>query len=199
MESLVINRFSFDIVEKDLEIYFSNSDLLFKKKPSYLKKSAEKLQALSNLKDWLEPKLSTPQREDYVYYTFDKPIDISAIPIKVPLRASGFFKKDYIKWSLINFFKGEGFIVEPFREGCDFSVYESLNFEKNGWGKYRAYDFKIHLYYNKSSDEFRRELTVNIGSEDSYFGTLNAQELSSLVAFKGVHPDTKFLLHQTNS
>lgn len=165
MESLIINRVNFLVLDKTLTIYCSKTDdLLFKMHvDSFSSKIPHKTSISFN--KWHEEE----NENRYVYFSFQKPISKDDyFSFELDPKSTKYFKPKYIKEILITYFKRNNFLVEPYKTGIDFSIYEKVNFYNDNWEIYRRYDFII-----KSK---RNEIIFNIGSES----TLISQSVSSI-------------------
>ena len=201
MSNLVINRLPLDIEDTEIEIFFSNQELHFRKKPSWLIKSFGNKTNCEELLKSIVPFQKTNHRdEDWYYFSFDKPShDIDTYVFHSNYQdLPKSIKKDFICFHLLNFFKKEKFIVEPYTTGNNFQIYESLNNEMDGWKRYREFDISIHVYYHSPSDTFRNEIMIAIGSEDTWFGKTSSDAIDNQEHLRVFDPQSRFLLSKEN-
>lgn len=171
MAELVLNKFIIELIENKLptQMYFFTETSVGNNK-NYL--ARYKLSKILGDKDWNfingndiknclnGLKKEEIKEEEYLYISFfdynnyAKPFKItfSNLPI--------FLKKRYLKEIFIRRLK-DNFIVESFKEGCDFCLYK----ENNNSEKYKCYtrfDFVFNIY----KDNY--EVSISIGSTDTY-------------------------------
>ena len=176
---MVINRFTVDVAKKDIEVSFfaeNTTHYLKSKKPTYLYEDLEQTEKAKKIIDWLKNlKKEKIEDEQSIYFSFhettgaEKQITINTY--------DGKFKKHFIRETLFKFLHEKGFIIEPYKEGCDFCVYQEAGTE-NDFDKYIRYDFVIYCYFDRSLKRHVNELSISIGSEDTYFPTRNTNEVT---------------------
>lgn len=204
MSNLVINRLPLDIEDIEIVIFFSREQLHFRKKPSWLLESFNSRTNCEQLVKQITPFQKTNSNdEDWYYYHFEKPSQDQGIDF-YEFHASyqdlpKSIKRDFISFHLMDFFKDENFIVEPYTVGNNFQIYEDLNNEMDGWRSYREYDLSIHVYYHSPSDTFRNEIMIAIGSEDTWFGRISSEEIDAEEHLRVLDPQTGFLLAKANT
>lgn len=181
MANMIINRFNIDVAKKDIQVFFfkeNTAHYLKSKKPSHLHEDLEETKNAKEIIDWLKDfKKEKIKEEQSIYFSFyettetEKKITINTHDNK--------FKKQFIREALLKLFldKGKGFIIEPYKEGCDFCIYQKAGSE-NGLEKYIRYDFVIYCYFDKSSKRHVNELSISIGSENTHFPKRNKNELT---------------------
>ena len=201
MSNLVINRLPLDIDESEIEIFFSKEELHFRNKPSWLLESFKNKANYEDIISRITPhKKANFGDEDWYHYQFIKPsqdIDFYKLNSKYQNLPKS-IKRDFISFHLQSFFNSEKFIVEPYTTANDFQVYEPLNKERDGWKRYRKFDFSIHVYYHSPSDTFRNEIMISIGSEDTWFGKISSNAINDEDHLRVFDPDTRFLLAKKN-
>jgi len=183
MNNIVINRVKIELLKEDVSINFfideelnDNNNIILKLylkryKPSYLHKEIKEnlIQTDNKIHQWLDGlKKQIPKDEPYIYISFfkqsDKTLNTKFIEYNKLL-------KPYVREILIRHFLDNKYIIEPFKEGCDFSVYEELDTtEIKGFKKYRRYDFVIFSYYKEKRRNIELSVSISIGSEDTYIG-----------------------------
>lgn len=176
---MVINRFTIDLVERDIKVFFytsNNTHYLKGKKPTTLYEDLKDDKNAKEIIDWIKNlKKEKIKDEQYIYFSFyenngtDKKATISTTNNK--------FKKHFIRETLIRMFLDKGLFVEPYKEGCDFCIYKKSD-KENGFDKYIRFDFVIHCYFDKSLKRQVNELSISIGSDDTYFHPLNKNEVT---------------------
>lgn len=179
MNNIVINRVKVELLKEDVSINFfideelnGNNNIILKSylkryKPSYFPQE-DLIQTDSKIGQWLNGlRNQNPKDESYIYISFFKQ---SERTLNIKFRNFSKLLKSYIREILIHHFLDNKYIVEPFKEGCDFCVYEKLDTttKTNGFNKYRRYDFVIFSYYKENRRNI--ELSVSIGSEDTHIG-----------------------------
>lgn len=178
MARLVLNRFKINLStdkvsvsfyeENELENNFILKEYLYRLKTSIvLEKFDNKL--FKTIKGWLNSlKKGKIEDKNYIFISFLQNNE-NRIQENVQFKDLPYFlKKRYIKEVLINRLK-EKYIVEPFKEGIDFCVYEKVEETSN---KYIRYDFNI--YIDKDI-----ELSLSIGSTDTYIGKFDLTNIST--------------------
>jgi hypothetical protein len=179
MSIMVINRVTVDIAKKDIEVSFFKSNIthyLKSKKPTYLHEDLKRTGNAGEIIEWLKDfKKEKIEDEQSIYFSFyettgeEKKAIINSYNDK--------FKKQFIRETLLKVFLDKGLFIEPYKEGCDFCVYQKAGNE-NGFDKYTRYDFVVYCYYDKSLKRHFNELSISIGSEDTYFPKRNTNELT---------------------
>lgn len=179
MANLIINRFLIDLAKKDIVISFfskNTTQYLKSKKPTYLYKDFERTGHHSEILIWLkELRKEKIQDELSVYYSFYENIGSERSAKLNTFNKS--FKKQFIRETLLKLFLDKGFLVEPYKEGCDFCIYQKAGKEKS-LIKYIRFDFVVYCYFDKNSKRHINELSISVGSEDTYFHERNKNELA---------------------
>lgn len=184
--NLVINRFKVDINVKIAKAYFHFNV----PKNEYSKfiwaryKSSKILEFdfIKNLKNENKSKENEENKENkeneeneenktFVYISFN---DNSKYSVDINLLENKTLLKKWLKEIFIRRLK-EKYIIEPFREGCDFSLYKEIGIVNDEIKKYIRYDFVFHIHGNP----FNVELSISIGSKDTYIGTVENIDNSS--------------------
>jgi hypothetical protein len=148
MANMVINRFNIDVTKRDIGLSFfteNNTHYLKHKKPTYLYEDLEKNQTAREIKDWLKDfKREQIEDEQCIYFSFYEAIGAEN---KVTINNyNDKFIKQFIRETLLKLFLDKGLLVEPYKEGCDFCIYQKAGTE-NGFEKYIRYDFVIYSYF----------------------------------------------------
>ncbi len=171
--SLVINRFKIDININEVKAYF-HFDVLADEyskfigaryKPSRILEFdfIKNLQNENQLKNkLLNNKKEKIENETFVYISF---YENSEYYLNINLSKNKALFKKWLKETFIRKLK-EKYIIEPFREGCDFSLYREIGIFRYDIKKYIRYDIVFHIYGNPVNVE----LSVSIGSKDTYIG-----------------------------
>lgn len=179
MANMVINRFNIDVAKKDIQASFFTENTTYylkSKKSTYLYEDLEKTENTNEIIHWLKDlKKDDVREEQYVYFSFYE--SIGAERRTTINTHNNKFKKHFIRESLLKFFLNKGFVIEPYKEGCDFCIYQKAGTE-NGFDKYTRYDFVVYCYFDKSSKRHVNELSISIGSEDTYFLKRNKGEVT---------------------
>jgi hypothetical protein len=177
MANMVINRFMIDVAKKDINVSFFAKNVthyLKGKKPTYLHEDLAKTQLAGEIIDWVKGlKKEKIEDEQSIYFSFyggaQKEATINS--------HNGKFKKQFIRETLLRFFIDKGLLIEPYKEGCDFCIYQKAGTE-NGFGKYLRYDSVISCYFDRSLKRHVNELSISIGSEDTYFPKIRKNEVA---------------------
>lgn len=188
MTRLLLNRFDLKVKEEGKKIiinFFEKSrvkeQLIYfycaRYKPSELIKYDFILNN-EEVKLWLKNlKKENIKDEDYTCISFFEKAD-SNKQIELEFNKLPFlFQKKYIKELLIIKLHSEKFIIEPYREGVDFSFYENISTEvvhndSKKFKKYIRYDVVIY----KSNYGF--EISVSVGSQDTYIDKFDISEIN---------------------
>jgi hypothetical protein len=179
MANIVINRFNIDVAKKDIEVSFFAKNIahyLKGKKPTYLYKDLEKTDTAKEIINWLKDfKKEKIEEEQSIYFSF---YETTGAEKKVIINTcNDKFKKQFIRETLLKLFHDNGFFLEPYKKACDFCIYQKAGTE-NGFEKYIRYDFVIYCFYDRSLKKHVNELSISIGSEDTYFLKRNKNELT---------------------
>ncbi|MDA8091939.1 MAG: Piwi domain-containing protein [Actinomycetota bacterium] len=179
MANIVINRFALDIAKKDIEVSFFRGNYthyLKGKKPTYLHEDLERTENAKDIIDWLKDfREEEIGNEPSIYFSFYESVGSEKKAVINTYNQK--FKKLFIRETLLRLFLNKDLFIEPYKEGCDFCVYQKAGTE-NDFDKYIRYDFVIYCYYDKSSKRHFNELSISIGSEDTYFPKRNKAELT---------------------
>lgn len=176
MAELVLNRFRIEIKKMDVNLsFFLESELkederyyLARYKPS---KILEWKFSTKNGKKWLEgfkkKEIKEIKEKPFIYVSFFKPKLVnsefqSLKKDEIPNLPKNLQKKFLIE-EFIQSLKGQ-YIIEPYREGTDLSVYKQHN---NNNDHYIRFDIVFNIFTDKSNQTFY-EATVAIGSTDTY-------------------------------
>lgn len=156
MTNLIINRVNYLLSDEIPTLYLSKKDdLLFRIQFIHFKKRILNLIQDAGFSQWTKDL----KEEDYIYYSFTQPNNIDFFTVKPENYSFRDFKIKFVREQLINFFKEQNFLVEPFPKGNDLSVYEKITDFNNDWSIYRRYDLLVRVH--------RKELAYNIGSENT--------------------------------
>ncbi|MDD4996952.1 MAG: Piwi domain-containing protein, partial [Syntrophales bacterium] len=179
MSNMVINRFTIDVAKKDIKASFfvkNISHYLKGKKPTYLYEDLAKSHLAGETIDWVKDfKKGKIEDEKSIYFSFyetdgeQKIVTINTHNDK--------FKKQFIRETLLRLFLDKGLFVEPYKEGCDFCIYQKSGTEKD-FDKYIRYDFVVYCYFDRNLKRHINELSISIGSEDTYFTRLSKSEVA---------------------
>ncbi|MGK9476345.1 Piwi domain-containing protein [Melioribacter sp. OK-6-Me] len=183
--NLVINRFRVDINVNKVNVYF-HIDVSDNKisKSIWAKYQPQKLlefDFIKNLPDNNELKVEILNKkekiekgetekkekienETNVFISFYDASEHS-VDVDISLSKNKALLRKWLKETFIKKLKDK-YIIEPFREGCDFSLYKETETNKNNIKKYERFDLVFHLYGNP----LNIELSLSIGSKDSYIG-----------------------------
>ncbi len=161
MTNLISNRIIFELIvpEEGIKIYCTKSEALFRLKYLYFIENLKEHSSLNKFKDWFGNYDTVDiTTQPYVYFDFQKINSKNSFEFSLNGKLfNNRFKKHFVKHSLINHFKNNKFLIEPYTIGKDLSVYvlsESFNDE---WDTYSRYDFIIkphrnELIFNKTSE-----------------------------------------------
>jgi hypothetical protein len=170
MANILTNRFNIDVAKKDIQISFfkeNTTHYLKNKKPTSLYKNLEKTENAKEIINWLKDfKKEKIEDEQSIYFSF---YETTGAEKKVTINTyNDKFKKQFIRETLLRLFLDKGLFVEPYKEGCDFCIYQKAGTE-NGFEKYLRYDFVVYCYFDRNLKRHVNELSISIGSEDTYF------------------------------
>lgn len=179
MANTVINRFTVDLAKKDIEVSFftrNPTHYLKGKKPTYLLEDLGKTENAEEVIDWIKDfEKEKIGDEQSIYVSFYE--TTGAEKKAIISTHNNKFKKQFIKETLLKLFLDKGLFVEPYKEGCDFCIYKKAGTE-NGFDKYMRYDFVIYCFFDRRLKRHVNELSISIGSEDTYFPPQNKNEVA---------------------
>lgn len=193
MTNLISNRIKFELIipEEGIKIYCTKSEALFRLKYQYFIENLHEHNSLNKFKEWFNIDDTVDiTRQPYVYFDFQQLNSNNSFPfILNELVFNKHFKKQFVKYSLINYFKNRNILVEPYPIGKDLSVYvlsESFNDE---WDTYSRYDFIIkpqrnELIFNKTSENV---LISHTEKYDSSFSNIDFNNL------RAIEPTNQFI------
>ncbi|MCX8159280.1 MAG: hypothetical protein N3D20_03295, partial [Candidatus Pacearchaeota archaeon] len=168
MAEIVLNRFKVEIVKPADKIYFYLEDVLgvekyylARYKPTRIEQDWKFLN--DELKKWIKDyKNAEIKCEPYIYISFLEPENYITKQDVNFQDLSFSLKKKYLKEVLISTLKKD-YIIEPVREGADFSIY----YPKNGKDQYIRFDVVFNVYTD-SNKKINYEVIIGVGSTDSY-------------------------------
>ncbi len=182
MYDLVINRIKFKLDSIPFINVSSKGNLLFKKK-SHLFKTKLKDQALVQYQDWCNKKGISDN--DLISFDFQKSASIEDLYFE----AGNYFSSHYIKFTLLNYFEENGFLIEENPRVFDFCIYEKIGEFNLDWEIFRRYDFTIK---NKV-----RELVFNISSNKTLISNkpipTESRNIRGVSSSGKISPISKFL------
>lgn len=148
-----------------------------KYKPTFLLKKPELINVSDEVKNWISSLTKKNiEEEKYIYLSF---LQSNQNNHSFQLQYENLpnnLKKKFLKEVIITNLKNK-YIVEPLREGSDLCVYTPKNqvSDENNFKQYVRYDILINTWKDNI------ELTVGIGSTNTYIGKLN-DELKSKIS-----------------
>lgn len=177
--NLVINHFKVDIKRKEVKAYFhfDVSENVYSKFiwAKYKLSRILEFDFIKNLqnKNQLKNKLLSNKKvkiedEIFVYISF---YSNSEYYLNINLSENKALFKKWLKETFIQKLKGK-YLVEPFREGGDFSLYKEIDIFEENIKKYIRYDFVFNIY----GKPLNLELSVSIGSKDTYIGPVKGND-----------------------
>lgn len=176
--NIIINRFKVEIKDREIPLYLHFDDqfsdinkIIWERyKPSrlldfvFIKDSND-----DNLKKKIdELKKEKIKEETYVYISF---YDKSEDEIEIDITKDRHLLKKWLKETTIKKLKNY-FIIEPYKEGCDLSLYEENGSFNDDIKRYIRYD----LVFNVFGEQPNIELSLSIGSRDTYIGYIETNE-----------------------
>lgn len=182
MINLEINKVALDLIKRGIQIAFfeeNKTGYLKRKKPTYLLEDISKLDLDNeNVSEWLNTlKRQNIDEEQYLYFSFYETSE-SDYKIDTNTHHLGSFKKAFIKETLIKYFLDKGFLIEPYKIGIDFCICQFKQKYNNDWNIFIGYDFVINTYYNKTENKYISEISISIGSENTYIGNYDIHSLT---------------------
>jgi len=175
MTNLITNRITFElkIPHEGIPIYCTKSEALFRLKRQYFSLRLNNHSRLEEFKTWFGNSDDVDiKKQPFVYFDFQEVNSEDSFPFILDEKLfNRSFKWHFVKHSLINHFKNNKFLIEPYTIGKDLSVYvlsESFNDE---WDTYSRYDLIIkphrnELIFNKTSENVL--ISKGERSEDSF-------------------------------
>ncbi len=168
--NLEINRFKVETKERKKRLFFHFPEVEedIRKKHIWTRYKPSKLLRFefienNDLRKRIEKlKKQNIEEEPYIYISF---FDESRDNIEIDLYEKKIFLKKWLKEVLIQKLINN-YIIEPYREGCDLSFYKEKGNLKENIKCYNRYDLVFHIFGEKPEIE----LSVNIGSRDTYIG-----------------------------
>jgi len=175
--NIIINRFKVEIKDREILLY-----LHFDDQYSDINKITWAGYKLSRLLDFdfikdpnenLKKKIDELKKvkikgENYVYISF---YDKSEDEIEIDITKNRHLLKKWLKETTIKKLKND-FIIEPYKEGCDLSLYEENGSFNDDIKRYIRYD----LVFNVFGEQPNIELSLSIGSRDTYIGPIETNE-----------------------
>ncbi len=175
--NIIINRFKVEIKDREILLY-----LHFDDQYSDINKITWAGYKLSRLLDFdfikdpnenLKKKIDELKKvkikgENYVYISF---YDKSEDEIEIDITKNRHLLKKWLKETTIKKLKND-FIIEPYKEGCDLSLYEENGSFNDDIKRYIRYD----LVFNVFGEQPNIELSLSIGSRDTYIGYIETNE-----------------------
>ncbi len=168
--NMEINRFKVETKErkKRLYFYFPEEEKYIRKKHIWTRYKPSNLLRFefienNDLKTRIEGlKRENIEEEPFIYISF---FDESSDNIEIDLYKNKIFLKKWLKEVVIQKLI-DNYIIEPYREGCDLSIYKAKEILNENIQRYNRYDFNFHIFGEKPEIE----LSVSIGSRDTYIG-----------------------------
>ena len=159
MDNLIINRIKYELISKGgINIYCSKSEALFRLKYRYF---IEKLKDNSNLnefKNWFgNYDASDINEQPYVYYDFQEINAENSFQFRLDETHFKSFRKNFVKYHLINHLRKDNFLIEPYAMGVDLSAYIFSKSFNDEWNEYFRYGFIIkpgrdEIIFNKTGE-----------------------------------------------
>jgi hypothetical protein len=179
MAQLVLNRFKIELKLFPTNIYFlTENELSGKVKYSlarYKPTSLLEKDFLNNveIKNWLSGlKKQDIESEEYIYVSFfSQSANSRSIEIEFQ-ELSYSLQKKFLKEIFIKKLSENDFIIEPSKEGVDFSVYKKQDTNSN---LFNRFDFVINVFNDKYHNT-QYETVVSVGSTDSYIGKIPSEK-----------------------
>jgi len=159
MNNLIINRIKYELILKEgINIYCSKSEALFRLKYQYFIERLKDNSGLNEFKNWFGNYDGTDiKKQPYVYYNFQEINAENNFHLLLNEAYFESFRKNFVKYHLINHLKKENFLIEPYTTGVDLSAYIFSKSFNDEWDKYFRYDFRIkpsrnEIIFNKTSE-----------------------------------------------
>ncbi|MFA4916570.1 MAG: Piwi domain-containing protein [Syntrophales bacterium] len=161
MDNLIINRFRYKILNDLVTIRVSpTSNLLFEMAATYWLQRFSDSRFKETIDSFLS-KLPANYEEGKHKISYDYSIIEEANYCSLTFNLSKIhqFNRSFLKSQLIDFFKSQSFLVEPFPTGVDIAVYQQTSSYTQQWGVYTRYD--VVLFPRE------HEISISIGSTDT--------------------------------
>ena len=159
MNNLIINRIKYELIQKEgINIYCSKSEAMFRLKYQYFIERLEDTSDLNEFKNWFGNYDGADINEQpYVYFDFQEINTENSFQLILNEVCFKSFRKNFVKYHLINHLKKENFLIEPYITGVDLSAYIFSKSFDDEWDKYFRYDFRIkpsrnEIIFNKTSE-----------------------------------------------
>ncbi|MHA1874987.1 MAG: Piwi domain-containing protein [Promethearchaeota archaeon] len=173
MNNLIINRIKYELIQKEgINIYCSKSEAMFRLKYQNFIERLKDTSDLNEFKNWFGNYDGADINEQpYVYFDFQEIITEDSFQLILNEACFKSFRKNFVKYHLINHLKKENILIEPYITGVDLSAYIFSNSFNDEWDKYFRYDFRIkpnrnEIIFNKTSENILISKTEK--SEDSF-------------------------------
>jgi len=188
-KEIVLNKVKVEIEKFSGQVSFFEENQLNDEKYIYCRykptKLLQKFKSVSlgdEIENWISSlKKLNIKEEKYIYLSFFKSNKNNyAAQLKYE-KLPNELKKKFLKEVIIEKLKSN-YIVEPFREGVDLSVYKQKeqSERKNNFNQYERYDILINVWKDNI------ELKIGIGSTDTYIGKLNNELENSISKFNNL-------------
>lgn len=149
-----------------------------KYKPTFIHRKLELMDVSDEVKNWIRSlKKENIKEEKYLYLSFLQSNQDSHSSQLKNKNLPNDLKKKFLKEVIVTKLKNK-YIVEPFVEGADLSVYKPKNqgIDEKNFKQYERYDICINIWKDNI------ELTIGIGSTNTYIGKLNDELKSKIPA-----------------
>lgn len=160
--NLITNRIKFELItpKEGIRIYCTKSEALFGLKYQYFIERIFKHKRLEKFKKWFGNYDEIDiKKQPYIYFDFQEINSNESFEFSLDEKLfNNKFKKQFVKYSLINHLKKKNFLIEPYKLGVDLRVYHFTCIFDRDWDKYSQYDFVIKQY--------RNEIIINKTSEN---------------------------------
>ncbi len=174
MANLITNKINFELIipEEGIILYCSKSEALFRLKYQNFIKKLINHDRLEEFKNWFGNCDEINVKEQpYVYFDFQEINTENSFKLILNRASFESFRKNFVKYHLINHFKKQNILIEPYIMGVDLSAYIFSKPFNNEWDKYLRYDFIIkphrnELIFNKTSENVL--ISKDEISEDSF-------------------------------
>lgn len=185
MEELVLNRFKIEIIDIPSKLYFYTGKELNDENYYLARYKPTRILEWEFLDDeirsWLVHfKKNITEDEEYIYVSFlennnkQKELNIRFENLPFPLQ------KKFIKEIIITELRNRDYIIEPYREGADLSVYKkSINDNQ-----YIRFDLVFNIY--KKENKISYGTTIGIGSAETYILKLSENVIQKINGFNSI-------------
>jgi len=193
MQTLINNRIKYELIfpTGGIKIYCTKSEALFGLQYQYFIEKLKGHNKFDDFKNWFGyyDKVDI-KKQPFVYFNFEASNSESEFVIELNENYFFYFKKQFIKQTLINHLINNNFLIDPYTIGNDLSVYyDSGEKFNNEWDRYIRYDLIIKT--NRNEILFN-ETSKNVLISENFKNQVSFPQVD-FDRLKAIDPQSKFI------